>query len=218
MRKEFPRLVCFLCIFFAVNVCLAVPVQSTIPATNEDTLYIGGGNGDDTGVRILNGSANPTTATIDILTGQLPRSEESISDGFLLLDNSLTVNTSPNIDGQMRSRVRIAYSDSRLRAKGLVRSRLRLFRLDGIRKRWIPAVNLIRDKRVEIRRLPRIAKDFVLGHHGYYDNGAGGGYVWAVLDVGGEYAIGNVPEPTTLMILGTGVSLLLAKRRRRNVS
>lgn len=219
MKKEFSCFVCFLCIVFVVNICSAGPVQVTIPAAGEDTLYIGDGSGDDTGVRVLNGSADPTDATIDILTDLLPRSTESISSDFLLLDNSLTLTTSPDIDGQMRVRARISYTDSRLRTNGLVRSRLALFRLDRARKRWLPAINLIRNKRAaENRRLSRAAKDFTLGHHGYYDNDAGGGYVWAVLDVGGEYAIGNIPEPATLTILGTGTMLLLAKRRRLNAS
>ena len=139
MRKDPVLLVCFLCGIFAATICSASVVETTIPAGGDVSLYLGDGGGDDTGVRVFNDSPNPTLASIHALAEALPRSNETLSNNFRLLDNSLTLTTSTNIDGQMRVRARIRYQDSRLREQRMRKSRLRLFRLDPARRRWLPA-------------------------------------------------------------------------------
>ena len=62
--------------------------------------------------------------------------------------------------------------------------------------------------------------DLNLGDYGvffnanFYGSGQAGGYVWAVLDHSGTFAV--IPEPTSVGLLGLGAMALLARRGRKS--
>lgn len=153
--------------------------------------------------------------------------DENLQQGFVLLDGTLYLESTPtdpaggranvrrtfrlNVDGRMVRQdvrflrdlyVRQAGYDTgratrRARAARLADARVMRLVEGPAGARWIRAVRAIRDQgRADIRFMPRMEPDGVLGHHGYYskDNGASY-YVWAVTDTNSRYTVGlNVDD------------------------
>jgi len=192
----------------------AAVVEQDIGIGGDVTMPLYGGTGDDTGARILNSSSATIHARVEDVVTVLPRAGETVHNSFILLDNTLKVTVTPTSDGRMRQRARMEYTDRALRQKGVRERSLRLLRLDRTRNKWRPCwVAIERPERARVARQRNRPRDFILGHYGYdmTDN-----YVWAVIDVDGEYAIGGVPEPATLAILGAGLGLLICRRKRQH--
>jgi hypothetical protein len=153
--------------------------------------------------------------------------DENLQQGFVLLDGTLYLESTPtdpaggranvrrtfrlNVDGRMVRRdlrflrdlyVRQAGYDTgralqRARAARLADARVMRLVEGPAGARWIRAVRAIRDQgRADIRFMPRMAPDGVLGHYGYYTKDAGASYyVWAVTDTNSRYTVGvNVDD------------------------
>ena len=133
------------------------------------------------------------------------------------MDGTLSVQS--NIPaGELRVRYRMEYLRADLRRTGVRANSIRMLRRDVPGARWVRATNSIR-RQTPIRYLRDERADFVLGHHGYLREKR---YVWAVMDVNSEYAIGGaVPVgvplliPILLIATGAGIGLLGLKSLRR---
>ena len=145
--------------------------------------------------------------------------------GYGYLDRSMTVRVSGLRARQYRAMVRVPYREDALRARGIRAGTQRLMRrCNGV---WTPARACIRetgarkvrwtDARAPAREKIAVGREKGrVGNYGYYGGGGGGAYVWAVIDVDGEYAVGGmIPEPATAACLVAGLAGLGWIRRRR---
>ena len=142
----------------------------------------------DTAVRIKNLSQNSGEVIVDFISGPQGSGADgaSVQTGFALVDGTLSVQS--NIPaGELRVRYRMEYLRADLRRTGVRANSIRMLRRDVPGARWVRATNSIR-RQTPIRYLRDERADFVLGHHGYLREKR---YVWAVMDVNSEYAIGG---------------------------
>ncbi|MDH3627774.1 MAG: thrombospondin type 3 repeat-containing protein [Acidobacteriota bacterium] len=144
---------------------------------------------------------------------------EELQEGFALLDGTLLLEASALDPSGARADVRTTYrmdvdprmlqrdfvrdlflrqqvtdpvrARARARATGLADARIMRF-VDGENGgRWIRAVRAIRAQgRADIRFMPRMEPDGVLGHYGNATTATGDSYVWAVMDTNSKYAVG----------------------------
>lgn len=203
--------------------------QIVVPFETETVIDLSNVNlGDDTGVRVKNltQDGNDKSISVELIPGASDLGFQA-PDGFVLLDNTLHV-TSNLTPGGRRIRARMdfgRYNGGRagIRAMGVRFNSIRLLRADFNTRRWIPAVNAIRDQSiVPIRFLTGIRANLALGHYGIDKQNE---FVWAVLDTAGEqfFAIGGlsaIPLPAAwlLFLTGSGMLVLVARRRRSEAS
>lgn len=177
----------------------------------------------DTAVRLKNLSQNPGTVTVEFIPGPPSSGMDgpSLPENFVLVDGTLKVE-SDIPPGELRARYRIEYVRAEVRRQGIRGRSIRLLRNNLREQRWERATNLLRSSVTPLRVRDQRA-DFVLGHYGYYRDGR---YVWAVMDINSEYAIGGelsggtpVPGllPIFLFVAGGGV-LLVGFRSLRQAS
>ncbi len=155
--------------------------------------------------------------------GLLP--EEDIQQGFVLYDGTLYLEVAANDSQSGRATLRTTYRmsvDGRQLERAFLRNlfvrqgryddararvRARAARLADARVmrfvedengggRWVRAVRaLSTDARANIRFMPRMEPDGVLGHYGYNVDVDGNAFVWAVVDKNSRYAVGlNVDD------------------------
>lgn len=188
-----------------------------------DTLYTGDMSDDftdkdETGFQIY---SDPENSEGQVVVDWIPTPDAQIDNGFVLLDNTLRVQTDLTA-GSYRLGLRRAFVRSNIRAAGIRARSLRVFRLRQIGReqvRWeaVPAYKRIAKRgRADIRRIFG-RSTFKLGNYGIALQDQ---YAWSVIDNGGYFAIGGlmVPEPSTWVLLGTGLTgLYLTRRGRRKV-
>ena len=188
---------------------LLLPNPAYAASTGIRSYYIDEAAG-ETGYTIFN-EWDPTAVTGATLSPELPVVLAPAPEGFALLDRTLKITTDIP-DGEMRIRVRIEFDPAEVRALGacpiMSPTLLRLRPLDP--PRWRP-IRRVMDLRGLPRRRRIGAPVFQLGNYGV---DAANEYVWAVLDVPGDFAVG-VPEPASLLLAAAGVGLLVLRRRFR---
>ncbi|MGC8862561.1 MAG: hypothetical protein ACP5R5_07270 [Armatimonadota bacterium] len=175
---------------------------------------------DVTAVITRNKSARACSVTIT----RVRATRGATTEGYGYLDRSLRVRISGIRAGEHRTMVRIPYRVEALRAKGIRVGTQRLMRRsNGV---WRPAQMCIRDARARkiryanspapSRELIRVGREKGrVGGYGYLDSATAGRYVWAVMDVDGEYAVGGlIPEPAAATVLAAGLAGLGLLRRR----
>ena len=175
----------------------------------------------DTGFRIRSLDGSPLTFTgesrYDPLDGLRPG--ETVQDGFVLLDGTLSLEVSALKGDATRARTRTTYRmnvkrdalrrrnirralirqgvvrdpDRAFRRAGAMRLEdarvMRLVEREGLAPHWMRAVRAIRNPRRVVFR-SRAEPDDLLGHFGFARGGTGEPYVWAVMDRNSRYAIG----------------------------
>ena len=171
---------------------------------------------DDSGIVIRNTSNSAGDVQVEYL------SENPAADagGFILLDGTMRVTIGGLQPGDYRLLVVREYDGRKAREKRLIASDLRVIRRKRARlgSQWIMARCLSEDMRkkglrVAPRRMMHDGTESVLGQYGYYPDDT---YVWSVVDQASDFAVGGVPEPSTLvLLLGGGGTLLLVLRGRR---
>ncbi len=160
-----------------------------------------------TGTRILNQSG----ITIDVTVSMADNDCDSVSPGFEMVDTTMLKIICDPALGRKIARVRKAYDAAQIRASGKREEELRLMRREARRtgRIWRPCSRVLRN--LGIRAKKRLGSaTFVLGDYGV---DTVNNYVWAVMPVEGEYAVG-IPEPLSLAIMTTG-GVLLAVRRKK---
>lgn len=145
---------------------------------------------------------------------------QSVQDGFILLDGTLNVSSSAAA-GRARARYQLRFDGRALGRAGIRATDLRLMRFDGRANTWVRARRLIRDANA------RANARFLFGRRARFELGAFGvdtqrSLVWGVTDVDGAYAIGalrslRAPEPMSLWLLAAGLGGIAYHRRRRRV-
>ncbi len=191
-----------------------------------DTLYTGDMSDDftdkdETGFQIY---SNPDNQEGQVDVDWIPTPDAAVDDGFVLLDNTLMVNT--NLEaGSYRLGLRRAFARSMIQDAGIRARTLRVFRLMNTGRaeaRWhaVPAYKrIVKRGRADIRRIFG-RMPFKSENLGNYGIALQDQYAWSVIDNGGYFAIGGlmVPEPSTWVLLGTGLTgLYLHRRGRRKV-
>jgi len=212
-----------------VSVCLALfvlapggrveatVVDSTVPPGGEVTLFLDPGTTDnETGIRVVNEGS--FSFKVEIEGVEVVDPADAVAPGFRLLDNTLLrVTTTPSADGRMKAGIGIEFDPARLRAGERPRNLVLMRREKESAALWRPIPWVMRKKGYTPRKMdkssPRLAL-YGMGPIGEYGVDLENQCVWAVVDVGGSYAIG-IPEPITVALLGTGAGLLLCRRKWR---
>jgi len=192
---------------------------------------------DDTGIILKNLTGNTGEVTIEYIAGDPlgggggGGGGRTVQSPFILLDGTLRVTTTGIGPGDYRLLVKREYDRARARARSLKEETMRPLLARPLRPCFRPAVERIyRQRNASIRyRYPASAPTRgeiernrtnggyrALGLHGH---DVANSYVWAVVDLDGDFAAGGlVPEPLTLTALGGGFALVAgsaALRRRR---
>jgi len=144
---------------------------------------------------------------------------EELQEGFALFDGTLLLEATALDPSGVRADVRTTYrmdvdprmlqrdfvrglflrqqvtdparARARARASGLADARIMRFVEGEDGGRWIRAVRAIRAQgRADVRFMPRMDPDGVLGHYGNATTASGDSYVWAVMDKNSKYAVG----------------------------
>lgn len=144
---------------------------------------------------------------------------EEVQEGFALLDGTLLLEVNALDPSGGRADIRTTYrmnvearsldpeairglflrqqvvdparARARARAVGLADARMMRFVEGESGGEWVRAVRAIRaGGRADIRFLPRMEPDGVLGHYGTATTAQGDSYVWAVMDRNSKYGVG----------------------------
>lgn len=181
--------------------------------------WSGQADADETGVLVEDRTGNGGQVAIELFPGASQFNLQT-PDGFVLLDNTLRVNSSLPAGGS-RIRLRIAYERLGIRIANVRANTIRILRADIAGGRWIRAVDGIRDLvNADVRYLRGIRTDFILGHHGVDNQNE---FAWAVLDSSGDQyfalaGLTNVPLPAAWLMFLSGSGLLLMVTRKKSRS
>lgn len=171
---------------------------------------------DMTAVVIEKKSVEDGFVTVEWFPGSPLEPGDAVAGGFQLIDvigTNFKVEIEGVTQGSYRVRYRVALNREDLRRSGLDINTARLLRKDKMRKLWRPAWQAIsRSREADLQRKMGPAT-FVLGNYGVDPVNH---YVWAVLDVDGEFGVGAlVPEPAGALVGLLGAAGLLMHRARR---
>ena len=217
--KVFGFMLVTACVLFLSG--LGVVRAATIGANGVVSLDLSGdpNDDDDSAIILWNVSGGTGEVTIEYLATNPPG---DVEEPFLLLDGTMRITTDLP-DGGHRVLIIREYNRAQVRRKSRVAG-LRPETLRVMRKRarranlWRPAgrtIGAMRDRKKDTaapRRAFRARETGHLGRRGIYATDV---YVWAVVDTASDFAVGGVPEPTTLCCLLGGAGVLLWRRRRK---